>query len=184
MNKYTILMGMTNSGKDTIQKYICEHTDYTPIISYTSRPIRANETNHIEYHFVDTREMIDMIDNNEFIEYRTYNTLVDNIPSIWYYGVKKENHIGNKIVILDVQGAKDFINYYGSENCSVFYLDVPTRVLKQRCIDRGDYNKYEFNRRIDSDMRVFNYDDLNELNVIRIENDSVENMCKKIIEYV
>ncbi len=47
-----------------------------------------------------------MIENDEFLEYRTYNTLVENIPDIWYYGVNKKAVKENSayVVVLDKLG--------------------------------------------------------------------------------
>lgn len=153
-NKFIILMGCTAVGKDTVLKAITELTDYTPIISYTTRPMRKGEIDDVDYHFIEREDFINSINNNNFIEYRSYNTLVNNIPDTWYYGIQKEEYNTNKIVILDLKGAKDFIEYYGKENVQVFYLSADNNTLMQRAKNRGD-NIYEFERRLKDDLSHF-----------------------------
>ena len=55
MGKIFCLMGKSNSGKDTIFKELMKDKDLNlmPIVSYTTRPIRSNETNGVEYYFIN-----------------------------------------------------------------------------------------------------------------------------------
>lgn len=166
MNKYIILVGKSASGKDTILNEFVSNNLAKPLISHTTRPIRDGEKNGISYHFCNTKEFQNMIADNELIEYRTYETNVSNIKNLWYYGLKKCNTKIKKdrIVILDIQGAKDFISYYGEENCIVFYINVDRFTRKKRCLSRGDYNKSEWNRRLKADKYDFRRSELKSIN--------------------
>ena len=90
MNKILILLSTSSSGKDHTLNHLVNNYNFQPLISHTSRPKRPSEINHISYHFVSTNEFLSMIDNDKLIEYRTYNTLVDNVPDVWYYGLSKQ----------------------------------------------------------------------------------------------
>ena len=143
-----ILTGKSCSGKDSVSR-VLENMGYRSIVSWSSRPKRENETNGIEYNFCSKTEFENMIRNNEMIEYRFYNTLYNNVADTWYYGIRKETLDTNKnyIVILDLNGAKNFINYYGKENCMLFYLDASYEIRKRRAINRGSFDITEWERR-------------------------------------
>ena len=168
MNKLLILLSPSGCGKDYIlNKFVSEY-NFKPLISHTSRPKRPSEINHISYHFVSTNEFLSMIDNDELIEYRTYNTLVDDIPDIWYYGLSKQivdnlNPNTNYVTIFDVQGAKEFIEYYGRDNCYVCMLKCDDKIREERAKLRGGFSQEEWNRRLDDDLVVFSDDNTKDL---------------------
>ena len=161
-NKILILISPSGCGKNYVLDYLSDY-NFQPLISHTSRPRRPSEINHVSYHFVSTNEFLSMISNDELIEYRTYNTLVDNVPDIWYYGLSKNtidklNPSTNYVTIFDVQGAKDFIEYYGRENCYVCMLKCDDKIREGRAKLRGGFNQKEWLRRKDDDRIVFSDD--------------------------
>lgn len=157
-----ILCGKSASGKDyTLRKLKKE--GYIPIISYTSRPIREKETNGVEYNFVSEKEFKNMIESSEMLEYRAYNTC----HGIWYYGLKKQELDLNKdyVVILDLNGAKSFIDYYGKDNCELTYLNVSKKERERRARLRGSFDENEWNRRLIADDIDFSDDKLREMGI-------------------
>ena len=54
MGKIFYIMGKSSSGKDTIYENLLgrEGLSLHPLIMYTTRPIRAGETDGVQYHFV------------------------------------------------------------------------------------------------------------------------------------
>ena len=48
-----VLVGASGSGKSTLEKLICKEFDMNKIISSTTRPMRKNEVNNVDYHFYD-----------------------------------------------------------------------------------------------------------------------------------
>ena len=70
MGKIFCLMGKSSSGKDTIFKEINNDKDLNlkPIISYTTRPKRINETNGVEYFFINKDELNKFEEENKVIE--------------------------------------------------------------------------------------------------------------------
>ena len=179
-----ILCGMSSSGKDTIQKILIEKYNYKPLISYTSRPKRENETNGKEYNFISKDEFINMINNNELVEYRSYNTLVNNNPDIWYYGIKKEELSEEKyVVILDLEGTKSFINYYGDENWCVIYIGCEDETRKKRAMSRGSFDETEWNRRLKDDKIKFSPSNIKEISDFMILNNdgrSIESVTYEV----
>lgn len=157
-NKILILCGKSGSGKDWIQKLIIKNEKFKPIISWTSRPKRENETEGVEYHFCSKKEFEYMIKQNKLIEYRSYNTLLNGKEDTWYYGILKEDlDLENEryVVILDLNGAKSFMNYYGKENCHCVFVDASQTVRTERAKKRGSFDETEWNRRLKADEEDF-----------------------------
>ena len=167
-NKLLILLSPSGCGKDYVLNKLVSDYNFKPLISHTSRPKRPSEINHVSYHFVSTNEFLSMISNDELIEYRTYNTLVDSVPDIWYYGLSKNtidklNPSTNYVTIFDVQGAKDFIEYYGRDNCFVCMLNCDDKIREERAKLRGGFSQSEWLRRRDDDLLVFSDDNTKDL---------------------
>ena len=151
-----ILTGKSCSGKDSVRREL-EKLGWENVVSYTSRPIRENEVDGIDYNFVNRGQFEKMIMTEQMIEYRTYNTLVNNIPDKWYYGLKKEklDPKGCYVVILDLDGTENFIKYYGKKNCFVVYMCCTKSERERRAIERGSFDKTEWNRRLVADDKDF-----------------------------
>lgn len=158
---YLILCGKSGSGKDTILKRLCKR-GFTPIVSLTSRPIREGETNGVEYNFVSRELFESLIRDKRLIEYRTYNTLVGGVEDTWYYGLEKTDVDLSKdyVVILDINGAESFMQYYGQENCFCIYIDACDEIRTERAKKRGSYDETEWNRRMEADEKDFSYKNL------------------------
>ncbi len=156
-NSIIVVCGFSSAGKDLITKYIADNWNYKMIISTTSRPMRPNESENNPYHFVTRQEFEDMIEKDEFIECRKYNTLVNNIPDTWYYGVHKDSIDLSKnsyVVVLDLLGLMEFKKYYNN-NIISFFIDVNEPTRRNRCINRSDFNETEWNRRYTDDINQF-----------------------------
>lgn len=150
-----ILVGFSSVGKDTVAREI-EKLGYNFIVSTTTRPMRDGESQRNPYNFIHNDEFQKLIDSDELIEYRAYNTLVNNQPATWYYGVEKGEVDLNKdyVVVLDIVGLRGFKEYFGNHVVS-FFLETDDETRKQRCINRGDFDEYEWNRRLADDKARF-----------------------------
>jgi guanylate kinase len=160
MKNILILCGMSSSGKDSILRKLVSDYDYLPIISVTSRPMRIGEKDGVDYLFETKENFLKLIKNDRLIEYRTYNTLVNGVSDVWYYGLIKHILDDNKkyVVILDIKGTKDFISYYGKDKCEVIYVDCPSEIRKERAMKRGSFDLTEWNRRSEADEIDFSED--------------------------
>ena len=175
-NKILILISPSSCGKDYIVRKLISDHNFNPLISHTTRPIRPKEKNGQDYYFISDAQFKQMIDNDLFIEYRTYNTLVDNIPSTWYYGLDKQtidelNIHKNYVTIFDVKGAKEFIDYYGRENCFVCMIKCEDKIREERAKLRGGFSQSEWDRRLADDNVVFSEENINGLVDHYIAND-------------
>ena len=182
----TILVGKSGCGKNYISDCLISNYKFYPIISYTSREPRPNEVNGCEYYFTTTPEFINMIHEDRLIEYRTYNTLVDNIPATWYYGLAKQELDDDKdyVVILDVQGTIDFVEYYGRDKCKVVYIHCDDDIRKERAMARGGYNSCEYLRRLGADSIDFAHNKLTPIvdKFVDNTNTNIDDLVKEIME--
>ena len=65
-----VLVGKTASGKTTVANELCKNHGYKRIITYTTRPMRENEIQDVDYHFISDEQFNEMVENNEFTEYK------------------------------------------------------------------------------------------------------------------
>lgn len=167
-----ILIGKSGCGKTTIQKILCELLNFTPIVTCTSRPVRKGEVDGVDYNYYSKDQFLSMIKNDDFIEYRSYNVIAEDGRDIWYYGTRKQQLETNLdyVIILDIQGAKEFLKYYGEENCFVAYVSVPSDIRESRASARGSFDKAEWNRRLADDDIKFNEDDISKIADYIIDN--------------
>ena len=190
MKKILILLSPSSCGKDYILNKLVSDYNFKPLISHTSRPMRPKEKNGQDYYFVSDAQFKQMIDNDLFIEYRTYNTLVGNIPSTWYYGLDKQtidelDIYKNYVTIFDVQGAKEFIEYYGRDNCFVCMLKCDDKIREERAKLRGGFSQEEWLRRLADDLTVFSDENTKGLIDHYITNDgTIEELEIKIKDLV
>src|SRR5574344_546880 len=164
MNKQiTILVGQSASGKDSILRKLVSDYDYLPLISCTTRKMREHEVDGKDYWFIDKGAFKSMIENNRLIEYRSYNTLVNEIKDIWLSGLSTsdlDRVYPNQtyVVILDIKGTQSLLDYYGKDKCEVIYVDCPSEIRKERAIKRGSFDLTEWERRSKCDEVDFSED--------------------------
>lgn len=168
-----IIMGKTASGKDTICNRLKKH-GYDKLISYTTRPMRKNESEENPYHFITRSQFRRLIEQGFFLEYRTYETT----EGIWYYGTSVQSYIeadNNTIVVLTPSG---YINLCAALKVKpkCIYIKSDVESIKQRLIKRGD-NLEEAKRRIETDARDF-------INAEELADFVVENNWNSNIDYV
>lgn len=175
-NKILILMSSSGCGKNYVLDYLSKTYNYKGLVSHTTRIKRPKEINHIDYHFVTEDTFLQMIYDEELIEYRTYNTLVNNVHEIWYYGLSKNeikelNFNTKYVTIFDVQGTKDFIEYYGRDNCFICMIKCNDKIREERAKLRGGFSQSEWDRRLADDNVVFSEENINGLVDHYITND-------------
>lgn len=148
-----ILIGKSGSGKDAVLQKLVEEYGFDRIVSNTTRPMRDGEQDGVNYNYITKKQFLGGVERDEYIEYRSYNTVFDGKVDTWYYGSPKmQLDTGkNSVAILDVQGAQDFISYYGKDNCCVIEVSVPNALREQRARERGSFSESEWRRRAADD---------------------------------
>lgn len=172
-NKTIILVGKSCTGKSCIERELKDRYGLTNVISYTTRPKRENEINGVDYHFVTEQKFKEMIDRQEFLEYRTYETNYNKIKETWYYGITKEafEKTPNKVCVVDLQGLNNISKYAKRENVFVIgvYLDDYLRL--RRAIQRPNFDLTEWDRRYYDDNIKFADNKFRPMCDIIIDND-------------
>lgn len=156
-NKLIVLIGESNSGKDTILTELVNDFNLKRVVSHTSRPARKKEKNGLDYFFISNEDFLSMEKNEAFVETRIYKTIQNGQDTIWRYGISKAEINLNKdscIVIVDVDGLNSLIKTFGKENIVSFYIKVDKEVRKTRALRRGDEIS-EIERRFKDDYIKF-----------------------------
>ena len=140
MNKEHVLlcvMAESSAGKDTLVSKLCERTNYTQLISYTTRPRRDNEGDtHI---FVTEEDYQQMFKDGVVAAYTEINN--------YKYWCTVDQLYTTDIYIIDPIGVNVLksLNLPNLKIVSV-YINVPEEIRKQRAISRGDHINVYRNR--------------------------------------
>lgn len=169
-----VLIGESASGKSTIEKELVKR-GLSKIVSYTTRPIRKNEVDGIDYHYISKEEFLSKLQNGFFAEHTIYNE--------WYYGIATNDCIDNAVVVVEPHGFRQLKQMDGM-NITSFYIKVKERERLIRMVKRGD-NLLEVFRRIFSDQGVFQFIE-NEVDCVVDNNNymNIDNVVDDIIEWL
>ena len=138
MGKIFCLMGKSNSGKDTIFKELMKDKglELKAIVSYTTRPKRTNETNRVEYFFINEKELNKFEKEDKVIEKRVYHT----VHGDWYYCTINDEQIdlesNNYLLITTLESYKSLKDYFGEDKVYPLYIHVEDGIRLQRALDR------------------------------------------------
>ncbi len=158
----TLYIGKSAAGKDTyLHKMIS--CGIKPVVTYTTRPKRAGEEDGVDYNFTDRNTFSEKVSNGEIFEYRSYQTNFNGRQDVWYYGSPKINPAEDYVAIVDINGAKSYIQEYGAGNISIVYVYCDDEVRKDRAMKRGSFSLEEWERRAADDEVKFNLTTLGEL---------------------
>lgn len=187
MGKIFCLMGKSSSGKDTIFKKINEDKDLDlkPIISYTTRPKRINETNGVEYFFINKDELNKFEKENKVIEKRVYHT----VHGDWFYGTINDGQIdlskNNYLLITTLEAYESLRDYFGDDKVCPFYIDIEDGIRLERALEREkrqDKPNYdELCRRFLADNQDFSDENLSNLGINKFYiNENLESCINNI----
>tara|TARA_Y100001978_G_C23464933_1_gene324138 strand:+ start:84 stop:647 length:564 start_codon:yes stop_codon:yes gene_type:complete len=148
MSKYIILSAPSGSGKSTLATYLLSEIGSLSFsISSTTREMRKNEKDGIDYYFITYDEFKKNIDEGNFIEWeQVYNndfkgTLKSEIKRL----VDEKKNI---IFDVDVVGGLNLKKYFGKDSLSIF-IDVPSvEDLENRLLRRGTDSKKNIQERL------------------------------------
>ena len=167
--KLIVISAPSGTGKTTVVKKLLEKIpNIAASVSFTTRPMRENEREGIDYFFVDKRKFESVVDSKQFIEHAT---VFGN-----YYGTQKKSLLIdlkkgiNVILEIDWQGAQQVKEKMPS--CIMIFLIPPSKeVLLSRLKNRGTDSKREIENRFNQAVS-----DLNESNKFDyvLVNDQIE----------
>lgn len=169
-----VLVGKSASGKTTLEKYISDNFRYEKIVSHTTRPIRDDEVDGVDYHYVSEDMFNEMLLNNELVEHATFNN--------WSYGISKKEIEDKKdaVVVVNPAGLRRLRKL--DIPMAVFYVVCDDKTRYKRSIDRGD-DIVEVALRSRSDTDCFNGIE-DEVDRILLGTNTVESNTVEVFEVV
>ena len=168
-----LLIGASASGKSEIAKALAADYHITKAITHTTRGMRVNERQDIDYHFVDVPTFLAMKENGEFVETTFYNGN--------YYGCSKKEMAIDKAVVVDPQGLLNF-RATGEKSLVAFLLLASKATRYERMKGRGD-DEAAILKRLEGDDKVFAIDAIAPCDfVIDTEGKTVSELTKTVYE--
>ena len=190
MGKICYIMGKSSSGKDTIFKKLKEILpQFRRIILYTTRPIRAGETDGVEYYFTDEAKLESLEKQGAVIEMRAYHTKC----GVWKYFTADDGQIDleqyHYIVIGTLQSYEEMRRYFGEDRLVPVYIEVEDGERLSRALmreRRQSEPKYsELCRRFLADQEDFSEENLENAGIIRrFQNNNMEECIQEIQMYL
>ena len=181
MKNLIILSAPSGSGKTTLCKEIQKKENRIIFsVSHTSRKIRPNEKNGIDYFFITKEEFLNGIDNGEFVEW-------EKIHGDYYYGTSKaqiEKLINKEIPVLlelDVKGALSIQKLYPNQTISIFVEPPSLNELKLRLKRRGFDSKERIEKRLQRIESELSYKSNFDYSIV---NDKLEDATNKILDII
>lgn len=191
MGKMVYLMGKSSTGKDTVYKQLLKNPflQLKKIVPYTTRPIRAGETEGEEYFFTDERGFENLKAQGKVIEDRAYHTY----HGLWRYFTVDDGNIdlenNNYIIIGTLESYLKTREYFGKTKVLPILLEVDDGVRLQRALDRErrqENPKYEeLCRRYLADAEDFSEEKIKKADItLRFSNENLEKCLSEIEEYL
>ena len=180
MKNLFIITAPSGSGKSTLCKEILKRENKIQLsVSHTSRKMRPDEKNGVDYFFVTEEEFIYGIENDEYTEWDFHFDC--------YYGTSKsqiEQSIDNKtplLLELDVKGAVSIQKLFPNMTTSIFVEPPNLNELIQRLEKRGSDNQEEIEKRLQRIELELSYKSNYDFSIV---NDKLEDATNKIIEII
>lgn len=190
MGRIFCLMGKSSSGKDTIYKMLRErYPKLCAVVPYTTRPIRENESDGVEYFFVDNRTFHELEAQGRVIESRSYDTKC----GVWTYFTADDGQIDLKghdyLMIGTLVSFEALKTYFGEENVVPVYVEIDDGIRLGRALEREQRQKEpkyaEMCRRFLADSEDFSEEKLREAGIRRrFENEDLERCVEEIGAYI
>jgi guanylate kinase len=136
MHNIIVISGPSGSGKSTLIGRLMErHPEIIFSTSHTTRPIRGKEVNGSDYHFIPQKEFLEMVENDEFVEWAK---VYGNYYGTCYREIETKSKMGGETILaldIDIQGARKIKEKY-LDALFVFVVPPSLEILRQRLEDR------------------------------------------------
>ncbi len=184
MGKIFCLMGKSSSGKDTLFKDLIKENGLglLPVVSYTTRPMRTNEVEGREYHFITKEQLEGYKATDKMIEHRVYET----VHGPWHYATIDDGQIDleshNYLMIVTLEAYNNLVKYFGEKKVVPLYVEVEDGLRLERAILREKQqvnpNYEEICRRFLADSKDFSKERLEESKILYCYNNMNLELCK------
>ena len=174
-----VISAPSGTGKTTIVKQMMlKNKNIRASVSYTTRNMRPNETNGLDYVFVTLQIFESMIIQNMFLEFA-------NVFGHYYGTPTKETlealNQGQTIILeIDWQGAEQ-IRIKRPESMSIFLLPPSKEELKKRLTNRATDSSDQIELRFQEAMKdIEQYSNFDRV----IVNNNIDSTCEEIMSFI
>lgn len=184
------LMGKSASGKNALYEYLIGDSSLAlaPLIPWTTRPIRANEQDGVEYHFTDEDGLRALEAQGRVIEKRTYQT--EHGP--WTYFTVDDGALlsEDRLGIGTLESFRKMRDYYPEGYVVPLYIEVEDGIRLGRALKRerkpGNHRYEEMCRRFLADQKDFSEENLLEAGISRrFKNEKDKESCfREAADYI
>lgn len=168
------LMGKSASGKDSIYQCLRQRCPLLrPLVLYTTRPIRAGETEGESYHFIDETRLEQLRAEGRVVEERCYQT----VHGPWYYATVADEQLealargADYLAIGTLESYRRLQAYFGRQQLYPLYIEVPDELRLARATEREcrqpNPSMAELKRRFAADASDFSEEKLREAGIER-----------------
>lgn len=150
-----VVSGPSGCGKSTLDNMILEKRENIVMsISDTTRSIRGNEVNGVDYNFISVQEFEDNIKNNKYLEYaKVHSSKYYGTPEEW---VDKQLNAGKDVILeIDIEGARQ-VDAKRSDAVFIFIMPPSMKILKQRLVSRKTESKEQVVERFKTAYKEIN----------------------------
>ncbi len=150
-----VVSGPSGCGKSTLDNMILEKRENIVMsISDTTRSIRGNEVNGVDYNFISVQEFEENIKNNKYLEYaKVHSSKYYGTPEEW---VDKQLNAGKDVILeIDIEGARQ-VDAKRSDAVFIFIMPPSMKILKQRLVSRKTESKEQVVERFKTAYKEIN----------------------------
>lgn len=171
-----VVSGPSGCGKSTLNQLLLKkRSNIVMSISDTTRAIRGQEVDGVDYNFITPEQFKENIKNDKYLEYAMVYT--DK-----YYGTpeefvdKKLNEGIDVILEIDIEGARK-VNEKRKDAVFIFIMPPSMKVLKDRLVARKTESKEQVIERFKTAYKEIN--EVSKYNYV-IVNDNLEDALSKM----
>lgn len=182
MKNHFLFCGPSGSGKTTIVHFLLkEFSQLKFSVSATTRAMRLNETDGVDYYFLSVDEFKKKIAEDAFIEWEEvyhngfYGTLKSEVQRI-----EKQNC--SVIFDVDVEGGVNIKKHFGNNLLTVFVRPPSVDDLKKRLVARNTETPENLQKRLDKAIHELTYENLFNHIIINQKLDDACAQAKKMVE--
>lgn len=145
LSNFIYIMGKSSTGKDTIYQRLKEKISTNLYVPYTTRPMRENEEQGREYHFITKEQFEEFEKQKKVMENRNYNVINKNgEKDIWTYATIKDEQWdseGDFLTIGTLESYTSILKYLKEHNekdlnMLPIYIEISEEERKKRALER------------------------------------------------
>jgi len=171
-----VISGPSGVGKSTIINKINKENNLYFCISSTTRTIRVNEIDGVDYNFISNNQFKSLIENDELIEHEEYD---GNLYGTTYKEVSNKESYEGIILDLEVNGAISIMHKY--PNSVGIFIDIDNEYLIERLNKRDHTDDIFITKRMDLANKQRKHKEFFKYNIFNNEINATVNQVNDII---